>query len=139
MSWRVEINESFYFVEPWYNLELIWFWCISLKKLCCCSKFLISLTLWYRTKSRAIVPIIALYNCNTNYFKPNVLKFKTFISDSISKVMYNFCIYGGNMCFGGGEQPPGQNFFTVDIFRKNTSNYSKLMVEPYISRNLYQI
>ena len=27
--------------------------------------------------------------------------------------------------------PPEEKFFTIDIFRKNTSKYAKLMVEPY--------
>ena len=50
---------------------------------------MISLTLWYMTKLWAIVS-------NTNYFKPNILKFKTFIYNSNCKIIYNFCIYGCN-------------------------------------------
>ena len=30
----------------------------------------------------------------------------------------------------------GENFFAVDIFRKNASKYVKSMVEPYIFDNL---
>ena len=32
-----------------------------------------------------------------------------------------------------------EKFFTVGIFRKNTSSYAKLMVEPCIGDNLNQI
>ena len=67
-----EIDETLYSVAPLYNLALFRFWCISLKKFCC-SKFLISLTQWYRTKLCAIVH-------NTIYFKLVILKFKTFIT-----------------------------------------------------------
>ena len=70
-----------------WNLDLIRFWCMSLKKLQCYSKFLISLTQWNRTKLRAIVP-------NRNYFKPIILKFKTFIYNSVSKIIYKFVRMG---------------------------------------------
>ena len=32
--------------------------------------------------------------------------------------------------------PLVEKFFTIGIFRKNTSKYAKLMVEPYICDNL---
>ena len=35
--------------------------------------------------------------------------------------------------------PPGEKFFTVGIFRKNTSKYAELMVEPYICDSLNQV
>ena len=39
---------------------------------------------------------------------------------------------------GGGVTPPGEKFFTVNVFRKNISKHSILMVEPYICDNLNQ-
>ena len=39
----------------------------------------------------------------------------------------------------GSNPPPGENFLTIGIFRKNTSKYAKLMVEPYTCDNLNQI
>ena len=60
--------------------------CISLKTFRCCSKFFISLTQCYRTKLGAISP--------NEIFLPNILKFKTFIYNSNSKFIYNFCIHG---------------------------------------------
>ena len=62
-------------------------------------KFFISITQWHRTKLRAIV-------WNTNYFKPIILKFKTFIYNSNIKIMYNFCMHGGNTPPIGGEVTP---------------------------------
>ena len=78
----------------------------SLKDFRCCLKFLIILTQWYRTKLLAIVP-------NRNYFKPIILKLKTFIYNSDSKIIYNFCMYGGNTSSVGGEvtPPKNENFF----------------------------
>ena len=109
------------------------FWCISLRKFRCFSKFFISLTQWYRTKLRAIVP-------NRNYFKPIILKFETFIYNSGSKIIYNFCTYGGNTPpRRGRSNPPGEKFFNAGIFRKNASKYAKLMVERYVCDNLNQI
>ena len=70
-------------------------WCISPKKLRCCSKFLISLTQGSRTKLRATVP-------NTNYFKPIILKFKKFNYNSNTKIICNFCMYGGRTSTVGG-------------------------------------
>ena len=81
---------------------------------------------------RTIVP-------NRNYFKPIILKFKTFIYNSDSKTIYNFCTYGGNSLSIGEVTPPGETFFTVSIFRKDASKYAKLKVEPYICGNLKQI
>ena len=39
----------------------------------------------------------------------------------------------------GLNAPSGKKFFTIVIFRKNTSKYAKLMVELYICDNLNQI
>ena len=111
---------------------MIRFWCKSLKKFRCYLKFLISLTQWYRTKLCAIVP-------NRNYFKPIILKFKTFIYNSDSKIIYNFSTYGVNTLPEWVEvtsPPSGKKYFTVGIFRKNTSKYAKLMAEPYICDDL---
>ena len=44
---------------------------------------------------RAIVP-------NTNYFKPVILKLKTFIYNSNSKIIYDFCTNVGNTPPVGG-------------------------------------
>ena len=81
-DWSSEIDETLYSVSPCYNLVLLLFWCISLKKFWCYSKFLISLTQWHRTQLRAIVS-------NTNYFKHStilklfkhsiILKFKIYL------------------------------------------------------------
>ena len=74
---------------------------------------LFSLTQWYRTKLRAIVS-------NTNYFKPIIFKFKKFIFNSNSKIVYNFCIYGGNTPFVEGEVTPrGRNFLPL-VFSERT-------------------
>ena len=35
--------------------------------------------------------------------------------------------------------PPREKFFTIGIFKKNTSKYAKLMFELYICDNLNQI
>ena len=81
-----KIDETLYLVTPWYNLVLIRFWCILLKKFHCCSKFLISLTQQYRAKLRAIAP-------NSNYFTPIIFKFKIIIYNNSSNAIYNFCLY----------------------------------------------
>ena len=65
------------------------------------SKILISSTQWYRTKLRKIVP-------NTNYLKPIILEFKTLIYDTNSKILYNLCIYRGNIPIGGNKSPGGE-------------------------------
>ena len=83
-----EIDEISYSVASWYNLKLIRFWCISLKKFRYCSKFFISLTHWYRTILRVVVP-------NTSYLKPIILKFKTLIYNNNGKIIYSFCTHGG--------------------------------------------
>ena len=45
---------------------------------------------WFRTKLREIVP-------NTDFFKPVIIKLKTFIHDSNNKIMcVFFCILVGN-------------------------------------------
>ena len=80
------------------------------------------LTQLYSTKLRAIVP-------NTNYLKPIVLRFKTIIHNSISKIICSFCMYGG-------YTHSGKKFFTVDIFRKKASKFAKLKVETHIWDNL---
>ena len=109
-------------------MALIIFWYIFLRKFKCSSKFLISFTEWYTRKLRVFVP-------NTNHFKPIIFKFKIFVYNSNSKIMYNFCIYGGDT-----PPPPGENFFfIVGIFRKNALKYTKLAVELYICDNLKQI
>ena len=67
-----------------------------------------------------------LYLNNEDYFKPIILKFKTFIHNSNSKIAYNFCTCGGNGPLGEGEVTPRGKFFNIVIFRKNTSNYAKI-------------
>ena len=55
-------------------------------------------------------------------------------------MIHDFCIHGGYTPSVGGEViASGKKFFTVGIFRKNTSKYAELMVEPYICDNLSQI
>ena len=98
------------------------------------SKFPISLTHRYRTKLLAIVP-------NADYFKPTILKFKKFIYNSNSKIMHNFCVYGGNALPVGRSTyllHPEKKFFNIDISWKNVSNYGKLMVEQYVCDDLNQ-
>ena len=72
---------------------------------------------------------------NTSYFKPIILKLETFINNSNSKIMYNFCLHEDNiLSVGGGEvKPGGENSFIISTFRKNTLKYAKLMVESYTS------
>ena len=97
-------------------------------------KFLISLTQWYGSKCHAIVP-------NTDYFKPIILKFKIFIYNSNSKVIYNLCLCGGNILFvrEGEVFPTEKEIFNTGIFRKNTSKYAKLMAELHACGSLKQI
>ena len=68
---------------------------------------------------RAIVP-------NMNNFTPIILKIITFIYNSNCKIIHNFRIYRGNT---PPPRPPVEKFFAVGIFRKNTSKYTKLMVD----------
>ena len=78
----------------------------------------------------------------TNYFKLIILKCKISFNNKISKIMYNFCMCKGNtLLVGGGSNlpPPAGKTFTVFIFRKNTSNHAKLMVELYICDNLNKL
>ena len=117
-NYKAEIDKTKYSVARLRNLELIRFWCISLKKFRCYLSFLISLTQWYRTKLRAIVP-------NRNYFKPIILKFKTFIYNSGSKIIYNCCIYGGNTPPVGGSNPspsPPRGLVFSEITHENVQN-----------------
>ena len=79
--------EILYSVAPCYNLGLIRFWRISSKKFWCCPIFFISLTEWCSIKMRGIVS-------NMKYFKPIISKFKEFIYNSNSKIIYNFWMYG---------------------------------------------
>ena len=44
-----------------------------------------------------------------------------------------------NFLKNGEVTPSGAKFFTVDIFRMNTSKYAKLMVQSYICDILNQI
>ena len=77
---------------------------------------------------------------NTDYFKPIILKFKTFICNWSSKLKQNFCVYGGNASPSRRDiNPPGVNFFINGILRKNTSNYAKLMVESDVCDNLLKL
>ena len=119
-----------------YNWVLIRFQCISLKKFRCCPKYFISLTQRKRTKLRAIAP-------DTSYFKPVILKFKTLISNSSSKIIHSFCIHRVYLytyiLYTYSSPGEGEKFFTVGIFRKDTFKYAKVMVEPYICGNLNQI
>ena len=86
-NWCPQIDENLYSIASWYNLVLIKFCCISLKKFWCCSKFLICLIQWYRTKLRAIVP-------NMNYFKQISLKLKIFIYNRIVRSYVIFVSMG---------------------------------------------
>ena len=94
------------------HLVLIVFKCISLKRFHCCSKFSISVTQRYKTKLHAIVP-------NADYFKPIILKFKTFIYNSDSKFMYNLLLpyrWGGIPT----PLPPGGGDFLTLVFLERT-------------------
>ena len=83
----------------------------------------VSLIQQYRTKLLENVP-------NPDYFKSIFFKFKTFITNSKSTMIYNFCIRRGN------NLPLGwRNFFNIGNFRKNTSKYAKLTVEPCVCVN----
>ena len=75
------------------------------------------LTQWYKTKLRAIVP--------TNYFKPFILKFKTFIYISNSKIMDNFCKYEGNIRnkMQKSWHRPGLANFYFDFSRLDLSDF----------------
>ena len=76
------------------QLDLDIIWCVLdlmllFKKSWCCSKCLISLTQWYRTKLLENVP-------NTNYFILIVLKFRKFFYNSKNKIIHNFLMYWAN-------------------------------------------
>ena len=51
---------------------------------------------------------------------------------------YIIFVYKGAILtqLGGGITPPEEKIFTIGIFRKITSKYAKLMVEPHICDNL---
>ena len=62
---------------------------------------------------------------NSNYFKPNILKFKAFIYKSNSKVIYKICIYGGNTTPVGGKVTPpsrGGHFLPLIFLDRTTQN-----------------
>ena len=66
---------------------------------------------------------------NTNYFKPIILKFKIFIYNSNSKIIYNFVYVGAILAaIRGVEYSLRKNFFNFGIFRKNALKYAKQMV-----------
>ena len=55
--------------------------------------------------------------------------------------MYNFCVCKSILYMYAspveGKYPPwGRGLFNFVIFRKNASNYAKLIVEPYVCDNL---
>ena len=51
-----------------------------------------------------------------------------------------YCPHKGKVLHEGEVFPPlGEKFCTVGIFRKNTSKYTDLMIEPYICNDLNQI
>ena len=102
---------------------MIGLWCISLRKFRCCLKFVISLTRWCRTEQREIVP-------NTNYFKTFILKFKTIVYFSYTKIMLFFA-YVREIFSPYGKSTLPLDFFNIGIFRKNVSKYAKPMVELY--------
>ena len=81
-------------IKLYIQLDLDIIWCVLdlmllFKKSWCCSKCLISLTQWYRTKLLENVP-------NTNYFILIVLKFRKFFYNSKNKIIHNFLMYWAN-------------------------------------------
>ena len=68
-------------------------------------QFSITLTQWYRTKLRAMIP-------NANYINPIILKFKTFIYKRNCKIIYNFIICGCN------TPPKGLFFLHWYVYKK---------------------
>ena len=75
------------------------------------------------TKWCAIVP-------NTSHFKSIILKFKLFIIPVVRS--YIILLYVGAIPFGEEVTHPGKKSLATSIFRKDTSKYAKLMLEPYI-------
>ena len=72
------------------------------------------LTQWYSTKLHAIVP-------NMNYFKPVILKFKTFIYNSNNKIMHNFVYLEATLPPVRVEvNPQGEFFFLLLVFLERT-------------------
>ena len=110
---------------------MIRFWRISIKRFPSCSKFSNSLTYRCKTKWCALIS-------NTDYFKPVILNFTTFIYNSNCKITYNFCICENNI-FSVGDVTPEENFFNIAFFKKNISKYARLIVEPYICDHLNKI
>ena len=86
-NWWMELHEILHFDASYLKLLLFRVWWISIKRLRCCSKLLISLIELHRRKLHEIVP-------NVDYFTPIILKFKTFINNGNKKIIYNFCTLG---------------------------------------------
>ena len=63
---------------------------------------------------------------NEDHFKKIILKFKLFIYNKNSKIIYNFYIMRGNIFPVDGKYPPkGKNFLTLVFLEgtlKNTQN-----------------
>ena len=93
----MELHETLYLVASQHKLVLIRR--TSLKSFRCFLKFSISLTQRYRTKLDTIVPDMV-------YFKLIILKFKVFIYNSSTNIMYNFCICWGRCPHREGESNP---------------------------------
>ena len=82
-----DLHKTLYWAAFKNKVVLIRFCCIPLKIfLFFFSKILTSLTQRYRTKLLAIL-------LNKNYFKPIILKFKSFIYNVNSKSMYIYILY----------------------------------------------
>ena len=68
-----------------------------------------------------------------DYFNSIILKFKTFIYNSTSKIRHIFCLWSQYSPVGRWECPHlGKRFFNIGIFRKNVSKDAKLLVELYV-------
>ena len=120
----VIISKCFKFQNDWFKIVRIRYIClqfcyISLKRFRSYSKFTISFTRRYRTKLCAIVS-------NTDYFKPIILKFKTFIY----KIIYNFCTCEGNI-------PPSQGGSTCPLGGRNVITFLFLDRTPQNMQNLW--
>ena len=66
------------------------------------------------------------------------MKFKTFIYNSNSEIIYNFYICGGNAPLPVEQKYPPWGEY-INIFRKNASKYVKFMIESYVCDNLNQV
>ena len=99
----------------------------------CCSRWSATVRHFYflyhfRTKLIVSVP-------NADYFKPIIFKFKIFIYNSNSNIIFILCICGSMTSSGRREIIHGRKKFQHWYFRKESLKILKLIVEAYYCDN----